>query len=75
MSDKQKGLIQACELVLSRADHGFCVKHLHSNWITAGFKGVALRKCLWAAAKATTPTQFREKMELLAALNLEAVNG
>lgn len=72
MSDKQKGLIQACELVFSRSTHRFCVKHLHSNWSSAGFKGFALRKALWAAAKASTPAQFRAKMQKLADIDYEA---
>ncbi|XP_027151819.1 uncharacterized protein LOC113751872 [Coffea eugenioides] len=39
MSDKQKGIIQACETVFSGADHKFCVKHMHNNMAIAGFKG------------------------------------
>lgn len=72
MSDKQKGIIQACETVFPNADHRFCVKHLHSNWSVAGFKGMALRKALWMAAKATTVPQFIRQMEAIAELDPEA---
>ena len=74
MSDKQKGLVQACEAVFPNAIHRFCVKHLHSNWASAGFKGIALRNALWAAAKATTPAQFVDRMHELAELDMDAAN-
>ncbi|KAL3528025.1 hypothetical protein ACH5RR_012681 [Cinchona calisaya] len=54
MSNKQKGIIQACESVFPNVDHRFCVKHLQSNWSQAIFKGKALSNTLWAAVKATT---------------------
>ncbi|XP_071901078.1 uncharacterized protein [Coffea arabica] len=72
MSDKQKGLIQACSNVFPNAAHRFCVKHLHNNFSTSGFKGEALRRALWAAAKATTPAEFGRKMEDMAAIDLDA---
>ena len=72
MSDKQKGLVQACIHVFPNAAHRVCVKHLHSNFSTAGFKGEALKRTLWAAAKATTPAEFVRKMEEMAAIDLDA---
>ncbi|XP_027155244.1 uncharacterized protein LOC113755439 [Coffea eugenioides] len=72
MSDKQKGLIQVCDLVFPNAAHRFCVKHMHANFSSAGFKGEALRKALWTAAKATTPTEFFSKMEEMAAIDIDA---
>lgn len=39
---------------------------------TAGFKGVAIKKALWAAAKATTPQEFDRKMQELAEIDLDA---
>ncbi|KAK4407317.1 Eukaryotic translation initiation factor 3 subunit I [Sesamum angolense] len=54
ISDKQKGLILAFEYVFPGADNRFCVRHLHGNMKTAGFRGLALKKGLWNAAKATT---------------------
>ncbi|XP_027150479.1 uncharacterized protein LOC113750733 [Coffea eugenioides] len=71
MSDKQKGLIQACDLVFPNAARRFCVKHMHANFSNAGFKGEALRKALWTAAKATTPAEFSSKMEEMAAIDID----
>ncbi|XP_071909666.1 uncharacterized protein [Coffea arabica] len=39
MSDKQKGLIEAYDMIFPNATHKFCVKHLHNNFSSAGFKG------------------------------------
>ena len=66
------GIIQACDTVFPNVDHRFYVKHLHSNWSAVGFKGIALRKALWKATKATTVPQFVRRMEELAELDLEA---
>nr|XP_027088467.1 uncharacterized protein LOC113709811 [Coffea arabica] len=71
MSDKQKRLIQACGHVFPNAAHRFCVKHLHNNFSTSGFKGEAQRRALWAAANATTPAEFIRKMEDMAAIDLD----
>ncbi|XP_071933180.1 uncharacterized protein [Coffea arabica] len=72
MSDKHKGLIQACGQVFPNAAHRFCVKYLHNNFSISGFKGEALRRALWAAAKATAPAEFVSKMEDMAAIDLDA---
>ncbi|CAI9109427.1 OLC1v1009248C1 [Oldenlandia corymbosa var. corymbosa] len=72
MSDKQKGLIQVVKSVFPRADHRFCVKHMHPNFQHGGFKGHGLRRILWNAAKATTENQYRERMNELETLNSKA---
>ncbi|XP_027172189.1 uncharacterized protein LOC113771833 [Coffea eugenioides] len=74
ISDKQKGLIQACDLVFPNAVHRFCVKHMHANFSSVGFKGETLRKALWTAAKATTPAEFSSKMEEMAAIDIDAAS-
>ncbi|KAG8373436.1 hypothetical protein BUALT_Bualt11G0024100 [Buddleja alternifolia] len=65
VSDKQKGLIPAFELVFLGAENRFCVRHLHENFKKAGFRGLAFKMALWNAAKATTVTdgilEAREK--------------
>ncbi|XP_015167368.1 uncharacterized protein [Solanum tuberosum] len=58
MSDKQKGLIEAFDLVLPGVSHRFCVRHLHSNFKRAGYSGMALKNALWKAASATTIDRF-----------------
>lgn len=72
MSDKQKGIIQACEVVFPNADHRLRVNHLHSNMSAGGFKGTIMRKALWKVAKATTPTQFQRRMDAIVELDLDA---
>ena len=73
ISDKQKGIIQACDSVFSGADNRFCMKHMHSNMVAAGFKGTAMRQALWKAAKATTHAQFIRRMEGIAELDVDAI--
>ncbi|KAL0394980.1 UNVERIFIED_CONTAM: hypothetical protein Slati_4464200 [Sesamum latifolium] len=70
ISDKQKGLLPAFEKVLPGVENRFCVRHLHGNMKTAGFKGLGYKKALWFAAKTTTVTQFQKAMQDLADLNL-----
>lgn len=73
MSDKQKGIIQACNSIFLGANHRFCVKHMHSNMVAAGFKGTAMRQVLWKASKATTHAQFIRRMEAIAELDVDAI--
>lgn len=73
MSDKQKGIIQTCETVFPGADHRFCVKHMQSNMVAAGFKGTAMRQAPWKAAKATTRTQYIRRMEAISELDIDAI--
>ncbi|KAL0326747.1 UNVERIFIED_CONTAM: hypothetical protein Sangu_1752700 [Sesamum angustifolium] len=54
ISDKQKGLLPAFDKVLPGVENRFCVRHLHGNMKTAGFKGLGYKKALWFAAKTTT---------------------
>ncbi|XP_012845746.1 PREDICTED: uncharacterized protein LOC105965720 [Erythranthe guttata] len=63
ISDKQKGLIQAFEVVFHNSDHRFCVRHMHSNFENAGFRGQAFKSILWKAARATTLNEFSRNME------------
>ncbi|KAG8363831.1 hypothetical protein BUALT_Bualt19G0063100 [Buddleja alternifolia] len=71
MSDKQKGLIIAFQQVFPNSDHRFCVRHLHSNFKTAGLRGLAFKDALWKTAMATTLNEFERKMDEMRALNEE----
>ncbi|XP_027090176.1 uncharacterized protein [Coffea arabica] len=73
ISDKQKGIIQACDSVFPGAGHRFCMKHMHSNMVAAGFKGTAMRQALWKAVKATTHAQFIRRMEAIEELDVDAI--
>ncbi|KAL0423308.1 UNVERIFIED_CONTAM: hypothetical protein Sradi_0865600 [Sesamum radiatum] len=74
ISDKQKGLIPAFEYVFPGADNRFCVRHLHGNMKTAGFRGLAFKKGLWNAAKATTLSEFNYRMEELTKIDPKVVD-
>ncbi|KAL0400135.1 UNVERIFIED_CONTAM: hypothetical protein Sradi_2356800 [Sesamum radiatum] len=73
ISDKQKGLLPAFEKVLPGVENRFCVRHLHGNMKTAGFKGLGYKKALWFAAKTTTVTQFQKAMQDLADLDVRCL--
>ncbi|KAL0322201.1 UNVERIFIED_CONTAM: hypothetical protein Scaly_2516500 [Sesamum calycinum] len=65
MPDKQKGLVGALQELFPNAEHRFCVRHLHSNFKTFGFRGLAFKNGLWKAARATTINQFNQRMQEL----------
>ncbi|KAK4386084.1 hypothetical protein Sango_2479000 [Sesamum angolense] len=74
ISDKQKGLIPAFESVFPGATNRFCVRHLHNNMKTAGFRGLAFKKTLWNAARATTLHEFNLRMEEMGHLDPKDVD-
>ncbi|XP_042450409.1 uncharacterized protein LOC122035090 [Zingiber officinale] len=65
MSDKQKGLIPAFKQLFPNAENRFCVRHLYSNMKHNGFRSVAVKNALWAAARATRIEVFKRRMEEL----------
>ncbi|KAL6228323.1 hypothetical protein ACLB2K_002274 [Fragaria x ananassa] len=71
ISDKQKGLLPACELVLPLAEHRFCVRHLWTNF-NKKFPGKALKDQLWAIAKSTTMAYYWKEMTLLNQMDTNA---
>ncbi|XP_019197374.1 PREDICTED: uncharacterized protein LOC109191245 [Ipomoea nil] len=72
VEDKQKGLIEAFEVVLPRVEHRFCVRHLHGNMKVAGFQGKALKDALWDCAKATTVPKYKTALGKLRQLDEDA---
>ncbi|KAL0320251.1 UNVERIFIED_CONTAM: hypothetical protein Sradi_5286600 [Sesamum radiatum] len=72
MSDKQNGLIQAFLAVFPNSAHRFCVRHLHNNMKTAGFRGLAYKNTLWKAARAGIVGEFKLRMEEIKALDQAA---
>ncbi|KAL0316731.1 UNVERIFIED_CONTAM: hypothetical protein Sradi_5551300 [Sesamum radiatum] len=71
MSDKQKGLIDAVDMLLPYCEHRFCVMHLYNNFKLA-HKGLGLKMMLWKAAKATRVVDFEKIMNELRGKDLEA---
>lgn len=62
ISDKQKGYINALEIVVSNSHSRLCVRHLLSNF-KLQFKGKALKDKIWECARATTIQEFGRKMD------------
>ncbi|PRQ57820.1 putative transposase, mutator type, MULE transposase domain-containing protein [Rosa chinensis] len=73
ISDKQKGLLPAFEVVLPSAEHRFCVRHLWTNF-NKKFPGKALKDQLWAIAKSTTLAYFTKEMVLMNQMEPGAYN-
>ncbi|XP_012852893.1 PREDICTED: uncharacterized protein LOC105972477 [Erythranthe guttata] len=61
MSDKQKGLIDAVDLLMPNCEHRFCVMHLYSNF-KLSHRGLALKNILWQAARASRIVDFERIM-------------
>nr|GEX06822.1 transposase, mutator type [Tanacetum cinerariifolium] len=61
ISDRQKGLVQAIESMFPRAEHMYCVRHIHEN-VKSQFKGGVYKEMLCNAAKATSEGEFKKKM-------------
>ncbi|KAL0453314.1 UNVERIFIED_CONTAM: hypothetical protein Slati_1309500 [Sesamum latifolium] len=61
MSDKQKWLIDAVDMLLPHCEHRFYVLHLYSNF-KAAHKGLSLKMILWKAAKATRIVDFEKTL-------------
>lgn len=71
MSDKQKGLIDAVELVMPYCEHRFCLMHLYSNF-KLSHRGLALKNILWQAARASRVVDFERVMKDLASKDKSA---
>ncbi|KAI8548880.1 hypothetical protein RHMOL_Rhmol07G0308400 [Rhododendron molle] len=71
MTDKQKGLVPALQEIVPNAEMRFCTRHLFTNFRDS-HKGMELRKQLWAAARATTVTEFHKAMDLMRTTDVEA---
>ncbi|KAL8515023.1 hypothetical protein ACS0TY_013927 [Phlomoides rotata] len=72
MSDKKKGLIQAFGEVFPDSQNRFYVRHLHGNFKSAGFRGLAYKEALWKAANASTEGEWKQRMEEMKELNYSA---
>ncbi|KAI8555876.1 hypothetical protein RHMOL_Rhmol05G0207600 [Rhododendron molle] len=71
MTDKKKGRVPALQEIVPNAEMRFCTRHLYTNFRDS-HKGMELRKQLWAAARATTVTEFHKAMDLMRTTDVEA---
>ncbi|KAK3043837.1 hypothetical protein RJ639_000536 [Escallonia herrerae] len=65
ISDKQKGLLNALDAIVSEAEHRHYAKHLYDNFKKAGFEGLTYKEHLWNVAYASYVEQFDEEMKRL----------
>ncbi|GJY66169.1 transposon protein, mutator sub-class [Tanacetum coccineum] len=49
MSDKQKGLLNAVEVIFPKAEHRLCARHIYANWYSV--HGEQLKVAFYAVAK------------------------
>ncbi|KAM5559741.1 hypothetical protein ABKV19_021095, partial [Rosa sericea] len=73
ISDKQKGLKPAFEVVVPAARIRFCARHLWTNF-TKLFPGKVMKDQMWKCAKATTLPYFQKEMEEMKCLDQDAYN-
>ncbi|XP_024178246.1 uncharacterized protein LOC112184209 [Rosa chinensis] len=71
ISDKQKGLLPACEVVVPLAEHRFCVRHLSTNFNKL-FPGKVFKDQVWAIAKATTMAYYTKELVLMKQMDPKA---
>ncbi|PKI69589.1 hypothetical protein CRG98_010002 [Punica granatum] len=72
ISDKQKGLDSALELVCHGAPHRYCCRHIFANFIKKFSNTLEYERAFWACAKATTQRHFAEAMMVFDRLNKDA---
>jgi len=82
MSDRQKGLITAVQVVWPEAHHGHCLCHLVANFKNH-LKGIikprskvatAIQGAIWSAAKAATKIEYNRHVVALEGLQKGAIN-
>jgi len=62
---KKQGLLDALEYLMPGLEHRYCVKHLHANFKTKGFKGKEFKDALWSAARAPNEIQFKYYLSMI----------
>ncbi|KAK9168867.1 hypothetical protein Syun_001007 [Stephania yunnanensis] len=67
MSDMQKGLECAIQLVLPEAERRRCARHVYANWAKK-WRGEERKIAFWNCARATTVPELKDKMRALADL-------
>jgi hypothetical protein len=73
VSDRQKGLLEAIELVFPSSPHGYCLRHLYEN-LHKQFKHPALRTFLYQAARAITEEEYNKAIDQMHDINSDSVD-
>ncbi|CAN1146023.1 hypothetical protein LINPERHAP2_LOCUS15011 [Linum perenne] len=74
MSDKQKGLLNALNIVVPYAEHRCCVRHLWTNLLRSHGGTKKTKDLFWRAARSTFKAEFDLAINQLKEYNLEAYN-
>jgi hypothetical protein len=53
-------------------EHRFCIRHLHANFKSNGWKGRAFKDELFGVARATIEARFNHHMNVIKAMDEEA---
>ncbi|XP_062100812.1 uncharacterized protein LOC133806743 [Humulus lupulus] len=71
ISDRQKGLENAFSTVFQGSEVRFCVRHMHANF-KKQFPRLLLKQMMWAAARATTKVEWKNRMNEIKQENFKA---
>ncbi|KAB1216242.1 hypothetical protein CJ030_MR4G005808 [Morella rubra] len=66
------GLQEALEQLVPNNEQRLCVKHLHANLKSNGWRGKSVKDALWSAARACTLSGFERSMAELERVDVEA---
>ena len=64
ISDQQKGLINAVEQWVPKAEHRMCARHIYANW-RKKFKQKKYQKLFWRCAKSSSMSLFNYNLSIL----------
>ena len=64
--------METFDSLMPGVEHRFCVTYLHANFKYQGYKSIAFRDALWAAAQATDAQQFQHHMGVIKSMNKKA---
>ncbi|XP_074315128.1 uncharacterized protein LOC141651309 [Silene latifolia] len=71
MSDRQKGLLEAFNIVTPKAEIRFCVRHIWANF-KQQFSGPVYKEAFWKACRATSIAEFNRELEGIKFLSTKA---
>ncbi|XP_074266765.1 uncharacterized protein LOC141590048 [Silene latifolia] len=71
ISDRQKGLLEAFNIVTPKAEIRFCVRHIWANF-KQQFSGPVYKEAFWKACRATSIAEFNRELEGIKFLSTKA---
>jgi MULE transposase domain/MuDR family transposase/SWIM zinc finger len=72
VSDRQKGLLEAIELLFPDSPHGYCLRHLYEN-MHKKYKNPQLRERLYDTARAVTEHEYNVAIQRMRDVDADAV--